>query len=281
MLVSRSSFHTEPFMRLTASRPSNCAVELLEPRQLFTTLPLTGTYQNSNGDVLSIHTTSSIQDRVKLQVMKDDPTTGVTQTIITTFYVEFEQQGSGAETIFQATLPSSAGGGTIMVSVSKDGNKTVNTNGTIDPQIFTPITMPTEPFVPLTSTGSSSIAQSVIASTSTQAASVSDNELLGGFYIGTFRRTSDQKVYKLKVSFSLNNKGHIAMEADFIIPGFGDVIYDTVVHPTHTGTFSVELGENALAGVFSAHLTHTGRLVSKLTVPVLSTETGSLKKHGS
>jgi hypothetical protein len=104
------------------------------------------------------------------------------------------------------------------------------------------------------------------------------NPVLGTF-IGHVTRASDHVALKTSAVVAKNKKGHTAITMTIIDPGIGTITIQSVIHPTHTGTFTLPLGAFHTDGTLSGHVTHTGRLILHLTVPGVSDSVGTQVRH--
>jgi hypothetical protein len=101
-----------------------------------------------------------------------------------------------------------------------------------------------------------------------------------GTFKGHMTRQSDGTVFKTSAVISNNKKGKPAIHFSLVEPGVGTIEIDSEIKPTHTGSFTLDLGDSSIDGIFGGHITHTGRLVLDLTVPGTSILVGSQKRHG-
>jgi hypothetical protein len=105
------------------------------------------------------------------------------------------------------------------------------------------------------------------------------NPILGKFK-GHMTRQSDSTEFTTSAVIADNRKGKPAISFSLVEPGVGTIEIQSEIHPTHTGSFMLDLGSSSIDGIFGGHITHTGRLVLDLTLPGISILLGSQKRHG-
>ena len=105
------------------------------------------------------------------------------------------------------------------------------------------------------------------------------NPILGKFK-GHMTRQSDSTEFTTSAVVADNKKGKPAISFSLADPGAGTIVIQSEIHPTHTGSFTLDLGDSSIDGILGGHITHTGRLVLDLTLPGFSILVGSQKRHG-
>jgi hypothetical protein len=184
---------------------------------------------------------------------------------------------------FVGSFPSKLGSGTVQI----DGNS-LTIRGTVDTGIFMPTT--------INFSGTKVVKKSAVAAPAVAPAPAidSDNKTLFttlsleqtlslnpaiGTFLGHMTRASDSTAFKTSAVIAKNSKGHTAITFQLIEPGVGTIVVQSVIHPTHTGAFTLPLGNSAFDGTISGHITHTRRLVLHLIVPEFSTLVGTQVRH--
>jgi hypothetical protein len=179
-----------------------------------------------------------------------------------------------------ADFPSALGTGTIQVS----GN-TLTILGTIDTGIFAP--------APVNFTGTRVTASAAPAAVPPPAPAPETPSLFKtlsldqtfsvnpaiGTFLGHMTRASDSVALKTSAVIAKNSKGHTAITFQLAEPGIGTIVIQSVIHPTHTGAFTLPLGNSVFDGTLSGHVTHTKRLVIHLIVPQFSSLVGTEVRH--
>jgi hypothetical protein len=191
-------------------------------------------------------------------------------------------QTHGAQTLasdaYIAYFPSSLGLGTLQVF---NGELTIF--GTIDSGIFPAMTLNfdgTKVAAKKAKAASLKTAPSTPSTLTTLAVrqTLKRNPALGTFK-GHMTRAKDGTEFKTTAVVADNKNGHPAIDFQLVDTGFGTIEIQSVIHPTHTGSFTLDLGSGPADGVLMGHITHTGRLVLHLNVRGTSDLVGTQTHH--
>lgn len=271
LAVCRNDTDTRPNNRTL--REKKMQLELLESRRLLSTVQFVGTFTGTEEHMIDGTEVSETIDVAAVAGKK-----GVTNIELTIHdnlksvsYVlpeSFAPKSSTATTDLTATIPSSIGSGTIAINAGQS----MSISATLDTGIFAPLTF-TFVGTRVTSKAKSSEAMSVAATTTATSPDV-------GLFIGHMTASSSGTEYTTKTNIRINSKGHPAIDLLLSDPDFDcSIEIASAIHPTHTGTFALDLGTEVVDGVLRGHITHTGRLVLDLDVAGFSSLSGSQKRH--
>jgi hypothetical protein len=287
-------------------------IENLESRRLLaSTAPIFGTYRGTetytlDGQQQTLKATITISPIVSKHTSATTQATDTTQAIVDIrrqllpFVVEsqgiiefFELNNLSGESIqsrtsgnatalattdYVAVVNTTSESGTFQV---KNGGTDLEISDTLTTGIFQPSTIlfsGTKVSTTTTTAAASSSGDTSPATTLAVRKSLAVNPVLGTF-LGHMTRASDGAEFKTKATVTNNKKGHPALHMQLVEPGIGTTLIDSVIHPTHTGSFVLDLGGLPTDGIIHGHITHTGRLVLSLVVPGVSNLVGSQKRH--
>jgi hypothetical protein len=180
-----------------------------------------------------------------------------------------------ATTVYVASLNSSAVSATTRV----EGNN-LEISETVSTGIFAKSTI-TFSGTRVATTKTSVAASQTTSSVTTLAArpALNVNPVRGAFK-GHMTRQSDSEEFKTSAVVADNKKGKPAINFSLVEPGVGTIEIQSEIRPTHTGSFTLDLGGLPTDGILHGHITHTGRLVLNLVIPGVSDLAGSQKRRG-
>ena len=284
-------------------RGFGCLIEALDARRLLASAaPYLGTYSGTetylvNGvqqtatETVTISATSKVSalDRdhdVKMAIREligpEASLDSVVDVALTTddspdaFVPSTGHETAQAETIYSGDFPSSIGTGNVLIQGSE-----LSFSATINNGIFS-----TSPFsFDGNKVATKAVKSAAPAATTPKVTTLSLNQVLKanpafGIFKGHMTLASNNKQFTTSATIAKNSKGHTAIAFQLVDTGIGTIEIDSVIHPTHTGSFTLDLGDSSVDGIFGGHITHTGRLILDLTVPGVSIVVGSQKRHG-